>query len=345
MNVLVTNANSRMALCMARSLSRRGNRVITADYIPCSMTFFSKHVTEKFLYPSPYSFPDEFLSTLKEKINQYRVDVIIPIHEETFLISKYSTHLSEVTNFAVPQYSAILNVHNKCSLCDLLNALGISTPKTVALDQLRSDGEIRDRFPNKVALKPRQGGGNWGIHLLDQKNDYLKQIDCYFKHNRVEKHRVLLQEWNPTAAKYSHVVFYQDGKLVAEFADKHLRDLPLGGGAGCLRISCDPGPMRDYSKRLFGYLNWHGIAEVEYVKHAETGELYLIEVNPRVWGGINSAITSGLDVADVILNIALGKQVSPVSYRNGTITRWFWGDMRVFPDYLFEERLETWRNS
>jgi predicted ATP-grasp superfamily ATP-dependent carboligase len=91
--------------------------------------------------------------------------------------------------------------------------------------------------------------------------------------------------------------------------------------------------MTDISKRLFDHLRWHGIAEVEYVTHEETGEYYLIEVNPRIWGGVNSAISSGLDIGDIMARIATGRRVEPVHYRRGVITRWFWGDLRVLPDY------------
>jgi predicted ATP-grasp superfamily ATP-dependent carboligase len=92
--------------------------------------------------------------------------------------------------------------------------------------------------------------------------------------------------------------------------------------------------MTDISKRLFNQLNWHGIAEVEYVTHAETGTYYLIEINPRVWGGVNSAIASGLDIAEILIRTALGRQVEPTNYKRGIRTRWFWADIRVLPNFF-----------
>jgi predicted ATP-grasp superfamily ATP-dependent carboligase len=341
MNVLITNANSRMALCLARSGAKKGHSIIAADYIPHSMTFFSKYVSKKFLYPSPYSAPNDFLCTIKEKIAQYGIDVLIPIHEETFLMAKHAGELQEMTHVAVPDYKAILLVHGKDSLYELLKSLHILTPKTIPLSQISHYEEVRDLFPGRVALKPRQGGGNWGIHALDPGENYKPQIENYLESNGIDKNRILLQEWIPIDKKYSHVVIYQNGEMVQDFADIHLRDFPLGGGAGCLRVTCDPGPMTDISKRLFNQLGWHGIAEVEYVTHAETGAYYLIEINPRVWGGVNSAITSGLDIAEILICVALGKQVEPAIYKRGIQTRWFWADIRVLPNYFRHSTSKT----
>ena len=334
MNVLITNANSRMALCLARSMAKKGHRVIVGDYVRNALTFFSRYVSAKFLYPSPYSAPDEFLGTLRDKIRKYSIDVVIPVHEETFLISKHQKELKDATSIASADYEAILSVHCKDKLHALLKALKILSPKTVPLIEMVNDERIREQFTGKVVLKPRQGGGNWGIHIIDQGRDYIKAIEDYLATSGVDRRRVLVQEWIPVSKKYSHVVLYQDGELVQEFADCHLRDVPLGGGAGCLRMTCDPGPMTDISKKLFDHLGWHGIAEVEYVTHEETGEYYPIEINPRIWGGVNSAIRSGLDIGDIMTRIATGKRVEPVHYKRGVKTRWFWGDLRVFPDYF-----------
>jgi predicted ATP-grasp superfamily ATP-dependent carboligase len=334
MNILITNANSRMALCLTRSLVQKGHTVIVADYVPHSLTFFSRYVSDKFLYPSPYSTPEAFLETIKKKVKQYNIDVLLPVHEETFLISKHIDEFRKIANVPSPEYKAILSVHNKDKLYSHLKSLNILTPKTIPLSEIRDYENISDMFVGKVVLKPRQGGGNWAIRILDRNMDYTKEIENYLANNGIDKRRVLIQEWIPVSQKYSHVVVYQNGKMVQDFADCHLRDFPLSGGAGCLRISCDPGKMGEISKKLFDSLNWHGIAEVEYVTHNETGEYYLIEINPRVWGGVNSAISSGLDIGDILVKIANGEEVRPTQYRRGMKTRWFWADARVFPDYF-----------
>lgn len=333
MKVLVTNGNSRMALCIARDLNKKGHEVVVGDYMKNYMCSFSNKVSEDFIYPSPYSKPEEFIECIKQKIMQLKIDSIIPIHEETFLISKRQHELKDIVSLSVPNYESILSVHNKDLLYELLTLQSINTPKTLYLKDFNEFENVRDIFDGRIVLKPKQGGGNWGLFFPDVEKSYKVQIENYLKTTKVDISRVLVQEWIPTKEKFSHVVIYQHGKLIQDFADIHIRDFPISGGSGVLRRSCASSPMTEISKKLFDAIGWNGIAEVEYVKHAETGEYYLIEVNPRVWGGINSAISSGLDIIGMMLDISKNIQVNPSRYVIGTQTRWFWGDLRVFPEY------------
>lgn len=329
MRVLVTNANSRMSLCATRWLTQSGHQVIVADFIRHGIASVSRFACKSLRYPSPYSRPDDFLAWVARTIEHEKIEAILPIHEETFLLSKHAKAFREKVRLCLPDYDALLSVHDKARLSELLDKLAIRAPKTVRLVDVPTESSIRQMFNTQILLKPRQGGGNWAISLLNETVEYAGQIDRYLRTNGVAKERVLLQEWIPVSEKFSHAVVYQDGRLVQDFADLHLRDFPVSGGAGCLRTTCEAGPFRDISSKLFDSVRWHGVAELEYVRHSETGELYLIEVNPRIWGGLHSALAAGLNIPELLLRIAGGEQVSSVHYATGVRTRWFWGHTRT----------------
>lgn len=341
MNALVTNGNSRMAFCILKNLKQRGHNVFVADFIKNSLCFYSNKITTKFIYPSPFSEPNGFINELKNFIEYKNIDVLMPVGEETFLISKHQQEFKKITSLSVPGYNSILKVHNKDNLEKCLRLKEIRHPKTIKLNALKDFSSLRDAFSGQVILKPRQGGGNWGVFIPDIKSDYELQILKYLQTIKVDASRVIVQELIPVKEKFSHVVIYQNGKFIQDFADVHLRDFPISGGAGVLRRSCDPSAMTSMSKKLFDSIGWNGVAEVEYVTHAETGDFYLIEVNPRIWGGINSAISSGLDIVGMMIDIGEGKKVSPMSYSIGTQTRWFWGDIRVFPEYYRQNKSKS----
>ena len=102
-----------MALCLARVLAGSGHKVTVADYMKNAMTFYSRWASAKLLYPSPYSAADQFLEALREAVLKYHIDVVIPVHEETFLISKHLDELRQTTSIASADYKAILTVHSK----------------------------------------------------------------------------------------------------------------------------------------------------------------------------------------------------------------------------------------
>lgn len=163
MKILITNGNSRMALCVARELLKRGHKVVVSDYIRNSICFFSSKIKEFFIYPSPYSSPHDFIQNIIEKVKELKIDILFPIFEETFLISKYIDVFENIVAVAVPKYDSLLSVHNKDKLYDLLINNSITTPKTKFLHDFNDYNQIRKKFPGKIVLKPKQGEGIGGF--------------------------------------------------------------------------------------------------------------------------------------------------------------------------------------
>ena len=56
---------------------------------------------------------------------------------------------------------------------------------------------------------------------------------------------------------------------------------------------------------------------------------------------MNSAISSNLDIVGIYLDMAVGNKAMPGGYQTDVKTRWFWGDMRVFPEYLSKSESKT----
>jgi len=46
---------------------------------------------------------------------------------------------------------------------------------------------------------------------------------------------------------------------------------------------------------LLDWLDWHGLACIEYIGDADTGEFVLVEINPRMWQSLAGAVAAGAD--------------------------------------------------
>jgi predicted ATP-grasp superfamily ATP-dependent carboligase len=182
-----------------------------------------------------------------------------------------------------------------------------------------------------VVLKPRQGGGNYAIKFVYDIKDLKRTYLGHAQDNGLRFEQLLIQEYIPVKNKYSQVMIFKNGRPCAKFTDIHLRDYPFHGGAGCFRMSTTFPEIEWYTERILGYLNWHGIAEAEYITDQRDGRPYLIEINPRIWGGINSAISSGLNIPMLLLKIAFNETMrnDEISYRTGVKTRWLFGDLKT----------------
>ena len=124
-----------------------------------------------------------------------------------------------------------------------------------------------------------------------------------------------------------------NGRVIAEFAHRRLREKPPEGGVSVFResIALDR-ELADSGRRLLEALNWQGVAMIECKRDAATGRHVLMEVNGRLWGSLQLAIDAGVDFPALLVACALGSAVRPVSqYRVGVRSRWFWGDV----DHLY----------
>ena len=105
MSVIVTNAKSRIAYNIVKSLGKRGIDVHTSDFVPLSMSFASRYSKSNFLYPSPFKYQKGFIESLIKNITRLKTDVLIPVFEETFLISKYKTELMKHVKLVIAEES------------------------------------------------------------------------------------------------------------------------------------------------------------------------------------------------------------------------------------------------
>lgn len=336
MKIIVTNAHSRTAYRCVKALAEIGHEVITGDFIPFAMSFYSKFSSGRFTYPSPYKDQAAFLKCLLDFAAKNGVQFILPIHEETFIFSKYHREIPESIHLTVPDYSMILSVHNKDRLHMTATETGIPVPNNIIVRNERDLDYAIQSIDYPVVLKPRQGGGNYGIRFIYEQEKikavYLELIEKY----DLRFDQVQIQEYIPAKEKYSQVMIFNNGEPCAKFTDKHLRDYPFEGGAGCFRTSTRFPEIEQYTENLLRHLKWHGIAEAEYIVSQKDTKPYLIEINPRIWGGVNSAISSGMNIPKLLLKIAFNEGIerNEISYCKDVKTRWLFGDLKTLKRQL-----------
>jgi predicted ATP-grasp superfamily ATP-dependent carboligase len=134
-------------------------------------------------------------------------------------------------------------------------------------------------------------------------------------------------------------MLFDRGRLICEFGHRRLREKPPAGGVSVLRESTVVAPsLRQHATRLFSGLRWHGVAMTEFKQDAQTGALYLMEVNGRFWGSLQLAIDAGLDFPWLVSQLALGRRpYSGPPYRVGVRSRWLLGDL----DHLYLRLFKT----
>ncbi|MGH9616708.1 MAG: ATP-grasp domain-containing protein, partial [Acidobacteriaceae bacterium] len=123
------------------------------------------------------------------------------------------------------------------------------------------------------------------------------------------------------------------------FLHERVHELPLTGGGSSYRVSIDPRPdLVQRASALLSSLKWHGVAMVEF-KVTQSGEPYLMEINPRLWGSLALAIDCGVDFPVGLLCLSTGRPLPPQpTYRGGYFARNIYRDAEWFKANLKANR-------
>lgn len=336
MRVFVTDGHWRKTLAVVRSLGQKGVHVTVGERTALNTSFFSKYCSRRIVYPSPRRFPDQFIEFLLKEIKKDRYDCLFPMEEETLLlVAKYREEISSHVPLLIPDLQKIESVRDKGKLVRFAEDRGIPVPKTFHIPPSLSPsplvGEGREGgIPIPAVIKPRISSGSFGIVYVTKREDLFPS----YQEVHARYPFPLVQEWIPDGMGTFGFSALLDKKsdVKAAFIHRKMRMYPVQGGPSTLREGvCHPQIM-ELGISLLKALNWTGIAMVEFKVDPRDGIPKLMEVNPRFWGSLQLAITSGVDFPWLMLKMARGEDFPPVlDYQVNKRCRWLlFGDILHF---------------
>lgn len=331
--VIVTDGNERSALAVTRSLGLRGIPVFVGAETATSLTGVSRYCRESFVYPSPWTSPDEYRTCILNHARRWGVRVVFPMTDLAVeILAELGAQAGGSINLPIPSLGQYRALSNKYQLMGAAKRLGVPIPDTLFVP----DGDVEkvlsqiERWP--IVVKP-------GRSLMKMDGLWLKTSVMY-AHNADELKKLYreigyLREPSLLQARVvgeGQGVFglLDRGKPVALFAHRRLRERPPSGGVSVLRESMALlQPITDYALRIMESAEWHGVAMVEFKVDTESGVPYLIEVNGRFWGSLQLAIDAGVDFPWLLYQLGTTGAVrhSTGSYEVGVRSRWWLGDL------------------
>lgn len=327
-SVLVTDAARGSAVAIIRSLGRRGMHVIAADSQARAAGYSSRYAAERLRYPPPDESPEEMVETLLAAARRRRIDLIVPTTDETILpLAAARDRFAGVSLLALPDARGLAASHDKMATLDLAANLSVPLPRTELVSTVDEALSAAADLGWPVVVKPRYSRilrdgrriERYDVSYAADEAALAEQVGVLAGHCDV-----LLQEF---CAGEGHgvEVLASEGRPLAAFQHRRLREVPITGGASSFRESVALDPLLfDYSLRLLAALDWTGLAMVEFKVGADGPRL--MELNGRIWGSLPLAVKSGVDfpagLADVWLDGAPGREGRPqTSYPVGVRSR------------------------
>ena len=330
--VLVTDGEQRAALAIVRSLGRAGHEVFAGSASGRSLAGASRYARAEFRLPAPLRAPAQYADAVAEAVRGHDVNVVLPVTEAALLaLLPARERIAAVMPFVdLERFEA---ASDKRRLLSVASELGIAIPRqrlvsTRAEAYALAGGELR--FP--LVLKPSRsvvGGGPRG-RLQVGVSHASGDVELRTRVDEIaDASFPLLVQERIVGPGVGIFLLVWEGRLVATFAHRRIREKPPSGGVSVYRESVAADPVLvQRSRALLDRFDWTGLAMIEYKVAADTGTPYLMEINGRFWGSLQLAIDAGVDFPGLLTALALGEHPNPVTeYQAGIRSRWFWGDV------------------
>ena len=167
-------------------------------------------------------------------------------------------------------------------------------------------------FP--VIVKPRRGSASKGILVIDN----------VYQWNKLEnKDDYVIQKYIADRDEYTVDCYVStSGKIISIVP--RIRIQTAGGEVMNSETRRDK-DLIDISEKVLKSGDFKGPVTIQFLREKNTGATYIMEINPRLGGGVITSIEAGADITEFILRNYLGEELLPCNdWKNKTLmTRYF----------------------
>lgn len=331
--ILLLDGEGVQVVCMARELNKLGHELTALCAQKVSSGYATRYLHHKYLSPDIHQnaieFGDYFYKHLQ--INSY--DLIIPMGDESacFLSREKQVVMERFpeTICAVENYEIFEWANDKQKLMEVCEKSGIVHPNTRAIT-VDTINEVAAYVGFPAVIKPNLSAGAKGItrvSSVEEIKDVLPSLIESFG-------SCTLQQFIEQPYYYYNVMLFRtkEGRTAAYTVIKIQRYFPLKGGSSCFSETVEHPALVHQCERCLESLNWHGFADFDVLEDIRTGELKIIEINPRVPSSLQASFAAGVNFAEIIVDEYLGGGFKnrKYDYKVGQQIRWFGLDVMWF---------------
>lgn len=309
--IFVTDGSYPNGLAAVRALGRAGYAVASGERsgtpLPATVSFWSRHCTQRVLYPDPAMDERATSRMLAELFERQSFGGAIPVGLD--MVELFVRHASEFrVPLMLPPADGFAIAADKRRTFEYAASAGIRVPRTVAAERWE---EIAVPVVFKEARK--------GAYVASNR----EKADAFFRSLGERRHLYLAQEYVPGTNGFGYFGFFREGREAGYFMHERLVQFPREGGPSVVARSIRDERLRALGKRLLEALRWNGVAMVEFKRSDADGEFYLMEINPKLWGSLDLAIASGCNFPVWIADALTGRRTQPFAgYAEGVTYQW-----------------------
>lgn len=277
--ILITNGRFPVSLDLARQFYTAGHVVYCVDPMEYHVCKFSIAVPQCKQVPAPHHDPQGYIEAVKEWTYEWNIDIIVPIHEEIFVLA--GCNQPEILNrLFAPPFDLLVKLHHKYEFSQLMDDLGFDVPDAYLCKSMDDVMNLPlDRYPHGIALKPVFGRASSGVYHLQSGEPMPENIDIG-PHN----HHIA-QEWL-VGNRFCSYSVVRSGRVEATGLYPVLET--IDGSSTVFFQQRFHGPIYDYINKFVANLpqkDWSGQIAFDFIETQD--RLIAIECNPRATSGLH----------------------------------------------------------
>lgn len=324
-------AGSHGAIALARTLARQGLDVwFVTNFTP--LPRFSSAVAHYRTWPGAEdpSAPD-FLERLAEE-NGLDGYLLIPAADsDVQMTSVHRERLSRHYTVLLPDWKALQWACDKGLASRRAGEVGLAVPRAYDIADLAAAEAADLHYP--VVLKPsmRITLNRFTRAKVWRADDRESFLALYREAaTLVGPDAIVVQELVPGGGEcqFSYAGLWWHGAPVTRFVARRTRQFPVDFSYTSTFVeTVDEPKVTEAAETFLHSIGHHGLVEIEFKRDPRSGELKLLDVNPRPWSWFGLADAAGVNFGAAITALAAGEKPPEMSARRGVAWMFFMRDL------------------
>lgn len=330
-DVLLTYGWVRSSYAVIMNLRQKRLKVAVGDSSLIGMCQWSSCKNKYYRYTDFMQNKERFIDDIKYILQFVKPKVYVPSHDETVIIAAHREFLPTDVIIPIPELDQLKIANDKSSIQEYAIANNVNTAKRIFYNNSKQLLELIGKAQN-VVIRLRKGNSAKGVfyatgpvETVNIVKDIIAKFKCSNDRLPVVQEYVKGEGWGVSC-------LYWEGKRIAHFTHRRLREKTLTGGTSTLREHQPNELLESMAFTMLDKLKWHGLAMVEFKYDPVSKKGYFIEINPRLWGSIHLAISAGVEFPYLLYLCATEGPETALKYNAACKvkypwrSRWYLGD-------------------
>lgn len=227
---------------------------------------------------------------IEKVVKEYEVNIILPFVNGAIEIASVCRDKFKNVFVPVTDFETASRLFDKAEAAKVFKEAGFPIPRTYSV--------LSAQMP--AIAKPRKGGSSRGIHIFHDIEDlmHLQSLSDYLVQEYIERRREFTVD--------SYVS--SEGEILVTVPRERLE---IMGGESTRTRTCHNKVLETLSREVIKKLNLRGPVNLQFIYDCDNDRYMLMEVNPRLGGGVICSIYAGAPITDYIIYEALGVELKP----------------------------------